>query len=506
MHYFQNATDEDKLWALALFSHKRPKGIINTRQLREVVLDITQMPPWLFEESYQVVGDLAETLALVLPPPLNPEKKSLTEWINYLRSLKGKDETERKEGIKSALAKISKDERLVFFKLLTGGFRVGASRTLILRSISEYTGIDKSKLAHRTMGDWNPDNTTFNKLIIEEDAAENLSRPYPFYLAYALDQAPTDLGSIEAWQAEWKWDGIRSQLIIRGGQYYLWSRGEELLTDKFPEFENVEYAFPDGTVIDGELLPFENNAPLPFAKLQKRIGRKNLTKKILKEAPVIIKAYDLLEFEGRDFRQEPLWKRREKLLELIEKANLPTIQPSEVLEEASWSTLEQKQRDARSYFAEGLMLKKLDSPYLDGRKRGDWWKWKIEPMTIDAVMIYAQKGHGRRADIFSDYTFAVWKDEELIPFAKAYSGLTDKELTQVSRFVRQNTKEKFGPVRTVTPTQVFEIAFEGIQLSSRHKSGVAVRFPRILRWRQDKKPEEANTLDELKGLLELYGQ
>ncbi|MEQ9302181.1 MAG: ATP-dependent DNA ligase [Cyclobacteriaceae bacterium] len=504
-NYFAQATDEDKLWALALFSHKRPKSILNTRQLREIVLELTGLEPWLFEESYSVVGDLAETLSLVLPDPADVSDHSLTYWIELLISIKSLDDDQRKAKIKEALNQLDKPERFVFFKLLTGGFRVGMSKTLVLKALGQHLDIDPSTLAHRSMGNWTPESTTLQKLLIDSHENEDLSKPYPFYLAYALETEPQALGPLDDWQVEWKWDGIRSQLIVRDGQLSLWSRGEELITEKFPEFEPLAFVIPSGTVIDGELLPVKEGKPLPFALLQKRIGRKNLTKKILQELPATIRAYDLLEWQGRDIRSEPLQIRRVHLEDLISKLDQPVIQLSEIVSESTWEDFSDLQKQARTYLAEGFMLKKKSSTYQSGRNKGDWWKWKIEPMTVDAVMIYAQKGHGKRADLFSDYTLAVWDEDTLVPFAKAYSGLTDKELAEVSRFVRSNTKEKFGPVRTVTPELVFEVAFEGIQLSPRHKSGVAVRFPRIHRWRKDKKPDQANTLTDLKDLLKQYG-
>ncbi len=503
--YFDQATDEDKLWALALFSHKRPKSILNTRKLREIVLELTGLEPWLFEESYSVVGDLAETLSLVLPASSASSGKSLTYWIQFLLSIKPLEEEAKKIKIKEALNQLERSERFVFFKLLTGGFRVGMSKTLVLKAMGQHLGIDPATLAHRSMGNWSPESTTLQELLIDSDENEDLSKPYPFYLAYALETPPNELGPIADWQVEWKWDGIRAQLIVREGQLSLWSRGEELITEKFPEFEPLAFALPSGTVIDGELLPVKDGQPLPFALLQKRIGRKNLTGKILQEVPATIRAYDLLEWEGRDIRSEPLEVRRSYLETLISHLNQPVIDLSEIVTESSWQPLSVLQKQARQYLAEGFMLKKKTSTYQSGRKKGDWWKWKVDPMTVDAVMIYAQKGHGKRADLFSDYTLAVWDEGTLVPFAKAYSGLTDSELAEVSRFVRNNTKEKFGPVRTVTPELVFEVAFEGIQLSPRHKSGVAVRFPRIHRWRKDKKPDQANTLTDLKDLLKQYG-
>jgi DNA ligase-1 len=395
-------------------------------------------------------------------------------------------------------------ERMVFIKLMTGGFRIGVSQNLTTKALSELTGIEVPIIAHRLMGKWKPNETTFEQLLSEEQHISQLSRPYPFFLAYAIEDTPHPLGNPQDWQAEWKWDGIRSQIIKRAGELFIWSRGEDLVTDKFPELQSLKRELPDGTVIDGEILPFFEGKIMPFSSLQTRIGRKNLTAKSLKEAPIIVCAYDLLEWEGKDIRTEPLYSRRKLLEQVIDSLSTEVITYSDAITFNGWEELLKIRTHSRENYAEGLMLKRLESTYQVGRKRGDWWKWKIEPLTVDGVLIYAQKGHGRRADLFTDYTFGVWDGETLVPFAKAYSGLTDKEIKQVDTFIRKNTFEKFGPVRTVKPELVFEIAFEGIQVSSRHKSGVAVRFPRILRWRHDKKVEEADTLEQLRALLKAY--
>ncbi|MEL7120107.1 MAG: ATP-dependent DNA ligase [Bacteroidota bacterium] len=505
-HYFSQVDPSDRMWTIAILSHRRPKRTVTTTLLRHWAAEYSKIPLWLFEDSYHVVGDLAETITLVLPPPQKSSSESLTYWIEYIIGLGELEEEEKKEKVWSAWNALTRAERYIFNKLITGNFRVGVSQKLMTRALSQYTGIGENKLAHRLMGKWTPQNSTFDELILTEDPLEDISRPYPFYLAYALEDEPQDLGTLEDWQAEYKWDGIRGQLIVRNEELFVWSRGEELVTDKFPEYHPLTELLPDGTVIDGEILPFDNGQPLGFNVLQTRIGRKNVTKNILKKAPVILMAYDLLEFDGEDWRERPLSERRQKLEELVKE--YPTegiVQLSRLVDGNSWEELTEARENAREQLSEGLMLKRKSSTYRSGRKKGDWWKWKVDPLLIDAVMIYAQRGHGRRANLFSDFTFAVWKGEELVPFTKAYSGLTDKEFNEITQWVNKNTLERFGPVRSVKPIHVFEIAFEGIQASSRHKSGVALRFPRISRWRRDKPVNEANTLDDLKKMLELYG-
>ena len=506
--YFKIASEEDRLWTVAILSHRRPKRTVNTTRLREYAAELSGLPLWLFEESYHVVGDLAETIALILPKPTQESDYSLSYWIEYIKAMGDMEEEEKKEKVIAAWQQLTYEERFIFNKLITGSFRVGVSQKLMVRALSKYAGIEENTLAHRLMGNWTPDKTTFHDLILSENATDSFSKPYPFYLAYAIEEENVSaLGNREEWQAERKWDGIRGQIIIRNDEVFVWSRGEELVTDKFPEYQVLSSYLPNGIVIDGEILPFKDGKPLSFNVLQTRIGRKNVTKKILESAPVILMAYDLLEYQGEDIREQPLSYRRSKLEEVIIQNNTNGIVLlSDVVPEATWEALAEERDRSRQFLSEGLMLKKKDSTYKVGRKKGDWWKWKVDPLVIDAVMIYAQRGHGRRANLYTDYTFAVWDDEKLVPFTKAYSGLTDKEFNQVTAFVRRNTIERFGPVRSVKPELVFEIAFEGINASSRHKSGVALRFPRMSRWRKDKPPKEANTLEDLKKMLELYGR
>jgi DNA ligase-1 len=506
--YFTTAAEEDRLWTVALFSGRRPKRAVTTTKLREWASEASGVPLWLFEDSYAIVGDLAETIALVLPPVENDDTGTLTSWINALRGLKDEDDAARKAFVLSAWQQLGGTERFLFNKLITGGFRIGISQKLMTRALSRASGRPEPEMAHRLMGNWHPDDVTWHSLIEAEDASADASRPYPFYLAYALEDGPEALGTPEDWRAEWKWDGIRGQLILRDGDYFVWSRGEELMTDRFPELARAADHLPPGTVLDGELLVWQPGAEFPssFNALQARIGRKTVPKKLLKEAPVVLHAYDLLEWQGEDIRDHPFAERRA----LLEKAaaDLPADAPVRLSPQhqfTEWAELATLRDTARESQAEGLMLKRADSPYLSGRKKGDWWKWKLDPLTIDAVMIYAQSGSGRRANLFTDFTFAVWNGNDLVPFTKAYSGLTDAEFRQITAWVRKNTQQRFGPVRQVTPHHVFEIAFEGIQPSPRHKSGVALRFPRMLRWRKDKPLQEANTLDDLKEMLRIYG-
>ena len=504
-HYFKNAEDKDKVWTIAILSHRRPPRPVNTTLMRQWASELANIPLWLFEESYHIVGDLAETIALVIPPAEEYSEKSLNQFLQEILELKPKTESEKKDYLQKNWLELNYYERFVFTKLITGSFRIGVSQKLMTRALSKATDIDEDILAYKMMGNWKPEKTTFKKLILEENEEDYLSKPYPFYLAYAIDGEVEELGDVANWSAEHKWDGIRSQVIVRNDELFVWSRGEELVTDKYPEFEDFVGKVPNGTVIDGEILPYPKGKIGTFKDLQTRIGRKNISKKLLEKTPVILKAYDVLEWKGDDIRTEPFVERRkilERLYAEVSSEEIP-LHLSERISFKNWAEVAEERERAREEKSEGLMLKKLDSPYLVGRKKGDWWKWKVDPLTVDAVLTYAMRGHGRRSNLFTDYTFGLWDDDkkELVTFAKAYSGLTDAEFRKLDNWIKKNTLERFGPVRSVTPHHVFEIAFEGIAESKRHKSGVATRFPRMVRWRTDKNIHEANTLGELRDLI-----
>jgi DNA ligase-1 len=507
-NYFMTANDADKVWVIALFSGRRPRRLVNSTLLKRWCQEITALPEWLFEEAYHTVGDLAESIALMLPEPREgqQENHTLSALIQSLVSIEKKEDDIKKEFVTSNWNRMNKDERFVFNKLLTGNFRIGVSQKTIVNSLAKTVLLEPNIIAHRISGNWDPATISFEELLGNEGTLTDHSKPYPFYLAHGLNTAVQELGDENGWQAEWKWDGIRGQLIKRNDELFTWSRGEELMTAKFPEYHSLIDHLPNGIVLDGEIIPSIDGRPLPFALLQTRIGRKNITKKNLQEVPVSFFAYDILEYEGEDIRERVLSERRLLLEMIVKQIDHPALLLSPVVEFDSWATLTEIRNRSRENGAEGLMLKRKASPYQVGRKTGDWWKWKIDPLVIDAVMIYAQKGHGRRSNLYTDYTFAVRDGDKLVSFAKAYSGLTDKEFAQVDHFVKNNSLEKFGPVRTVKPELVFEIAFEGIAASKRHKSGVALRFPRINRWRRDKKPDEINTLDDLKNMLEVFGK
>jgi DNA ligase-1 len=461
------------------------------------------IPPWLFEESHAAVGDLAETITLLLPGTGGSDDRGLSFWVEErLLPLRGQDEAVQREEMLRAWRELDRRERFVWNKLITGAFRVGVSGGLVERALALATGVPGGAIAHRLTGGWDPTPEFFARLCAPDVRDTDVSRPYPFFLAYSLEGPAEALGRTPEWLAEWKWDGIRSQLIRRAGRTFLWSRGDELLNGRFPEVEEPAALLPDGTVIDGELLPWSCERPLPFAQLQRRIGRKTLTSKVLEEVPVALLAYDLLEQDGEDLRALPLRERRRRLAALLARSGATgRLLLSPPVEAGDWLTLAEARERARERGAEGLMLKRLDSPYGVGRRKGDWWKWKVDPYAVDAVLMYAQAGSGRRAGLFTDYTFGVWDGDRLVAFTKAYSGLTDGEIRKVDSFIRRNTVERHGPVRVVRPELVFELAFEGIQPSPRHKSGVAVRFPRIARWRVDKRPEEADTLATVRGFL-----
>ena len=507
--YFERAESRDAAWAFFFLSGRKPRQIVPSKLLRQWAIEQAGIPEWLYAESRDTVGDGSETVALLLPNNALIDETPLHIMVEQrLLPLRVAGEEVQHEEVIKTWTGMSYSQRLVYNKLISGSFRVGVSQQLVIRALSQISGLPPDMIAHRAMGDWEPTAEFYEHLIDPTvDADETpIARPYPFHLAYQADFPIDELGPPKDWQAEWKWDGIRAQVIKRGGEVFIWSRGEDLITERFPEIAAAAEHLPDGTVLDGEILPWREKV-LPFTELQKRIGRKNLSAKILADVPVIIQAYDLLEFGGKDVRAEPFARRRQMLEEVIgslDENDQTAIRTTESVNAADWKQLAKVREKSRTLGVEGFMLKRLDSPYRTGRHRGDWWKWKIDPLTVDAVLIYAQKGTGKRANLFTDYTFAVWKGDELVPFAKAYSGLTDAEIRKVDRFVRDNTLETFGPVRSVKPEHVFEIAFEALQRSTRHKSGVAVRFPRILRWREDKSVEEADSLETIYAMLDAY--
>jgi ATP-dependent DNA ligase len=515
--YFEAAQPEDAAWAVSFLIGRRPKRLLESRKLAQWAIEEAGVPDWLFGECYHAVGDFAETIALLLPPAAASTDLPLHYWIEErLLPMRTADDGARRAWLLEAWRAMDEPQRFAWNKLLTGEFRVGVSQGLVVRALADVSGAPPEAIAHRLMGEWQPSAGFWRGLIAEgnvapgdgaphsEAAAEaDVARPYPFCLAYPLEGPVEELGDIRAWQIEWKWDGIRAQLIRRQGRTFLWSRGEELITGRFPELEAAGALLPDGSVIDGEVLPWSHGtprgAPLLFSQMQRRIGRKVLGPRILAEVPVVLVAFDVLESAGRDVRAEPQEWRRAQLEKIFPPESALVLSP--VVRAGSWEELKQLRLESRRRKVEGFMLKRLGSPYRVGRRRGDWWKWKIDPYSVDAVLIYAQPGHGRRASLFTDYTFGIWDNGQLVPFAKAYSGLSDEEIREVDAFVRRHTIEKFGPVHRVKPELVFELAFEGIQRSSRHTSGIAVRFPRMARWRRDKRPEEADSIDTIRSLL-----
>lgn len=531
--YLQAAPAADAAWAVYFLAGGKPRQLVPTRLLRTLAQEAAGLPAWLFDESYEAVGDLAETIALLLPPPADAHELCLAQWMEQhllpLRELRGEQADALAPRLRAQWRQLAPDERLVYFKLITGSFRVGVSKLQVTQALAAVGGLDPKRVAQRLMGYTHlaarPDAGAYLALIAPvtegEQSTFSNGQPFPFFLAHPfnVDVAQFDalLGPPSDWLVEWKWDGIRAQLVKRAGQVWLWSRGEELVTERFPELAAMGQALPDGTVLDGEIVVWRVDGAesqpegrvQPFADLQKRLGRKTLGPKLLREIPVVLLAYDLLEWQGQDLRRQPQSQRRALLDALLAHVPHPQLKASPVLHGQSWTELALARQAARSLGVEGMMLKRRNAQYGVGRTKdvGVWWKWKIEPLSIDAVLIYAQRGHGRRASLYSDYTFAVWdgppeqSERKLVPFAKAYSGLTDAEMARVDAVIRKTTVESFGPVRSVKPTLVFELGFEGIAKSPRHKSGIAVRFPRMLRWREDKPVAEADSLQTLEALL-----
>jgi len=535
--YFATVPPADAAWAVFFLTGRRLKRLVPYASVSRWTLAATGLDEWLLAECYATVGDGAETAALVLDQlhhsgPSNA--MSLAEWIeDRILPLRQMPPETQETAVLSWVRELDRWQRLVLFKLLTGELRLGVSQTLVVRALAQSSRLPATTVAARLMGDWTPTARWYGTLVAAGVSSDDLSRPFPFYLASPLEDSSkrevdlaTQLGMPADWLVEWKWDGIRAQLVKRAGRVHLWSRGEELITDRFPEIVDAAALLPEGTVLDGEIIAFRDERPLPFAALQQRIGRQRQLARKARDVPVVFMAYDILEHAGTDSRDRPLAERRAMLERVIESMTgvrstaadetrraeplLPfeddspraVLRISPLVPVVSWDEIARVRAESRAQGVEGLMLKRRDSPYGVGRKRGDWWKWKIEPFTIDAVLIYAQPGSGKRASLLTDYTFGVWDQGTLVPVAKAYSGLTNDEIAEMDRWIRRHTVERFGPVRHVMPTHVFELGFEAIAQSSRHRSGIALRFPRMLRWRRDKPPAEADTLDTLRALLD----
>lgn len=513
--FFQETAPKDAAgaaWTLYVLSGGKLKRLINGPTLVGWACEATGIKPWLFREGYSAVGDMAETISLVLDAVATPRgnEATLEEWITErLEPLRGMSPGEQRERVTGWLTSLHRTERFLLVKLLTGEPRVGVSRTLVARAVAEAFGVPPATISHRLMGSWRPTASFLGDLASTDTSDADTARPYPFFLASPLENGmdagdPAGLGPIEQWQLEWKWDGIRAQLIRRDGRLSLWSRGDEQLAERFPDVVEACSRLPNGVVLDGELLCWaggEEGHAFPFAKLQRRIGRTSVTRRVLADAPASFMAYDVLESAGMDVRASPLSERRAFLERIVRETGSQRLLVSPMVVAMDWREAALRREESRARGVEGLMLKRLASTYQVGRVRGDWWKWKIDPLTVEAVLVNAEPGHGRRANLLTDYTFAVWEGEDLVPFSKAYSGLTDAEIAELDRWIRQHSRGRHGPVRVVEPTQVFELAFEGISRSDRHRSGVAVRFPRISRWRRDKPASEADTIESLRRLL-----
>ncbi len=514
--YFKSSSNLNNILTIYLLIGKRNKRFISGKSLREYYADIYKMPIWLIETCYSKVGDSAEVISLLLQDNLLKkdikEDISLDQLLNkILPNLSKLEEPKKKSQIKLLWEKTTNDNQLIFNKILTGSFRIGVSKGLVTKAISNMVGIDESIILHRLMGDFDPIEETYIFLINEKLEQKELTyKPYPFQLANTFDEKIKETTSINQYQFESKWDGIRSQIIKRSNNISIWTRGEELVNKTFPELIKLISDFKNDFVLDGEILIWDEikNCPKEFSLLQKRLGRKSPSAKIQKDLPVVFIAYDILEMNGNDIRSKVLSERRNILEEKFynpisedQNNNSRKIKITKLLKIKNWEELEEAKNSARNIKTEGLVIKNKNSKYLPGRKKGNWWKYKVDPMQLDGVLIYAKPGSGKRADLYTDYSFAIWEENKLVKFANAYSGLNNEEIKELDKWIRKNTLEKYGPVRSVKPELVFEISFDNIQISKRHKSGIALRFPRITRWRKDKNIKDADSLENAKRMI-----
>ncbi|MDG2450410.1 MAG: ATP-dependent DNA ligase [Saprospiraceae bacterium] len=505
-NYLNRSTHEDSIWAIALLLGKVPKRTATTLELRTWRCDVSDTPDWLFEESLKITGDISETIAILLPEPQKTLKISLSEVVSQILSLKNSNEQEKKAIVFDIWDTLNRDSRYLFNKILTGSLKEISSNKIIIKALAKHLNDPETIISHRLMTPWSPETVTFEKLLKTPDSSEALSKPIPFYLARSLTVNIDDLGNTNDWAVEYKWDGLRGQLIKRQGKVFLWTRNEELVTDRFPEFNLIKKSEKDNFVLDGEILGWKEDKSLPLSALQKRFKRKTLNKKLLSDIPVAFIAYDQLEHNGKDIRHLSYVERRKKLGILIASFSPnSTILFSDEIKFSSWTGLENIRSNARAIGAEGLMIKKINSAYGIGRENSDWWKWKSEPFNVDAVLLYATRDNSFRSKNFSSFTFAVKHNDRYVSITKASIGLSEEELIDISAFVKKNTIESFGPVKSLKPELVFELSFEGISKSTRHKSGLIIRLPKIERWRKDKHPHEVNTLSDLITMLEHYG-
>jgi DNA ligase-1 len=494
-HWFATEPDPDRGYALAAITGELDFPAAKAGLIRELAAARTD--PTLFALAYDYVGDLAETVALMWPGRPRGEPPALAAVVEALRTT---PKARLPALVAGWLDALDASARLALLKLITGGLRVGVSARLAKLALAEWSGRPVEAIEEVWHGLAPPYATLFAWL--EDRGARpdpgGLPTFRPLMLANPLEVS--DLAGLRAeeFRAEWKWDGIRVQLVSGPGGRKIFSRGAEDISEAFPD---ILGAMAFHAVLDGELLVLREGEVAPFGDLQQRLNRKQVSQKLLRDHPAHVRLYDLLFDGAEDLRGQPFDHRRARLEAWWQRTRPPRTDLSPLVPFASWDQLGTIHEGARAAGVEGLMLKRADSPYLQGRPKGFWFKWKRAALTIDAVLMYAQRGHGKRSSFYSDYTFGLWRGSELVPVGKAYSGFTDEELRFLDRFVRDNTTERFGPVRAVAPKLVLEIAFDAAQVSNRHRSGVALRFPRIARLRTDKPAEEADRLDVLLRLI-----
>ncbi|MGB0914279.1 MAG: cisplatin damage response ATP-dependent DNA ligase, partial [Phaeobacter italicus] len=476
------------------------------KMLCEWAAEQADLPLWLLQESQAVVGDMAETIALVLPRPTCQSDISLSDLISLIADLATLREDQKRDRVQSVWDKLGVDERCLFNKLITGGFRVSVTQKQMARALARVSGLNETALIHRLAKGWKPDQISFAEFIAADSEGDDASHPYPIFPTRPLEGLPPKLGLARNWVSEWKWDGIRGQLIVRNRRHYIWSRSQELVTERFPELGRSADFLPDGTVIDGEIIAWQAGLPLPLNAVEKRIGRKTVPKALLRDAPCILMAFDLLEQDGIDLRPLPLKDRQARLQRLMRDVPCEAgLRLSEQIEFDDWNELTSIRAIARDRRTRGVMLKHRESPYPATPEQGNWRAWEVDPLTMDAVMIYAQSGQGRALTPVTELTLAVWSGNELVPIAKVRPELSTAELGELTAWIQKNTTQRFGPVRQVTPQQVFGLAFDTVCESPRHKSGISLRNPRLTRWHRDSPVQQATTLDDLRVLLSRYG-
>jgi len=519
--YLQQTSAEDAAWAIYLLCGKKPKKLLSARELVEYFLQTSGTPGWLFWESDDVVGDVNETIALLNDTFMDetasqqnrnenshPQQNSLAFWMeNQLNTLAEVAQSQRPAFLGNCWQKLGYREAFIINRILTGTWKSNLPLKTIAQALSIVSGQEPMTLMHRLKADWLPNKVFYAKLIAEDQPTFQTEQKFSFGEFKPLEESSIEsLGAVEDWWLAWQWEGLRVQCIRRADDCFLWSQNGELVTDRFPELHEMAQKLPEGTILEGVIVACSGQAPLPLADLQPRLGGKSVNRKMMESCPVAFVATDLQLLANEDMRNLPAQQRKTRLAQLANDIGFPLVHFPRI-EIDQWAHARKLLQEARQHHAEGLSLQRLNSPYPIQNQQADWWSWKVQPHTINAILLYAKmEMAGRSQKQTTEYTFAVWHEDQLVPVARTGIGLPPEEAELLDGWIRANTYERFGPVRSVEPFHVYEIAFDGITPSKRHKCGFVLREPRIINPRPHTPIEEASRLEDLHRLLPVNAQ